>query len=556
MVASSVAVTSCYDADSSLGSDFLPNSQELSMGKFDFWGLTEGGTSEADMILSTRLYRTARINSARLTTGAFGEQTDPTFGNRRTGFFSRYTPVYSVDDDDDDDEDYDNKGFGYRPFIDSVMLYITLSDYSGDTTKSRKYNIYEVLDLSFIENSADTLFNVDFNFETEAQGMLRSNPIFSFTFPDQDNEVYTNSGQVKMDYISADGYALLDRLMLEFDGSDPDLYNDGKYEDFVDMFKGLYIAPAAESYTDEGATFNLSLTGSGFGFYGRNRKWADPDFIADTIGMTYTFYDTAVTDYVDPIAITTVERDYAGTIFESTPIKYVNEDGTEQQSSADVATTSTVYVEGMGGIVTEIMLEKVLFQAYEAAIVAENEANSNEFTSLFFNTARLTMFIESENVEYDIPLVMTPTEAYNISNITSRLGLFSTLSTYYDSDYETELETAVDYNYAWEYTYSSVSDYDGNINRSLGCYVMNIPQQMQKMWTEYREALEEAGGDIDNIDWAAQTWNKLYLAPLATDLFSPRYTTAQGNWNGEIDSGAADVNNAPMRLQVTYTLIK
>lgn len=566
-VAAGAALSGCYETSDSLGGDYLPGSQQLSMGQIDFWGVDKANSEllqkedvtydsgmESSRILTTRPYRTARINSARLTTGAIGVQRNSIFGDRRTGFFSQYTPIYGVDDDD-------YNGFGYKPFVDSVMFYYTLSDFSGDTTKCYTYEVYEVTDDSFLRSSTDTLFNVDYTYPSTA---LSTEPIFTFKFPDQENGLYVNRGYLRMDIVEGGGgEALINRMMLNpVDGYTQltnDIYN-GEYETFVSNFKGLYIRPKLDAVEesgsgDAGVTYSFDLTGSGFGFYARNLNASDPTFVADTVGMTFAFYDSSVTD-VGSVAITTVARDYStGSAFDNnlseTEVKQTNESGAAINSSADVATNITLYSEGMGGIVTEIMLEKPLFDDLEAAIEEKNLEEDNNYSTMFFNAAKMSVFIDASGAEYDSPLILTPAEADNITDITSRLGLYATYSTYINASdsYTTELVAAYDYNYYSEYVTGTVSDYNGYLNKSLGCYEMNIPLQLQGMWNSYREAVAEKGIDYVEQNWATYSWNKLYVAPIATNLFTPRYTTAKGN----IDAGN---DTTPIRLQLTYTMVK
>lgn len=518
----------CNNTNFEIGSSYLPSVQDFIMGEIDLQGYKVGSFSLDDRVMRTRLFRTDSILTSRQTIGVFGAQRDEVFGERRTGFFSQYVPQYSLDDE----------GFGFEPVVDSVLLYVTLLDYSGDTTVKHTYNVYEVVDDTFLTSSVDSLFNSDYRLP---DGALGSTPVFTFEYPDYDNQVYLNSAYVRVRVESA-GEDLLARLMLK-EGADGtqityDYYpTDRDYDDFVGVFKGLYICPADDvdlTSPNDGATYSFDLSGTGFGFFGRNREEDDLNIIADTLGMTYLFIDADITD-AGNMNVTTVERDYSSSQIN---MSEVSTDFVESSTY-----TSTIRVEGLGGVATELILEPAMFEEFERVIA---EVGDEEYTTIFFNSARLTIYIESAD-EYDTPLSLNFAEVDELSKLSTRMGLYVNYSSFVDSDYASYMEAAIDYTYASEILYGVISDYDGSLNRSLGCYMMNIPLEMQTMWTDYCEARDEAGG-AEFIDWDNQDWNKLYIAFTADNLLSPRYVSLQGEADG--------VNKTPLRLNVAYTLIK
>ncbi len=522
--------TGCNDTNFDIGSNYLPNGQGMSMGSIDLRGYKVGSLDLDERVMSTKLYRTERIATSRQYYGALGAQRDVTFGERRSGFFAQYTPQYCLDDE----------GFGYEPIVDSVMMILSVADYAGDTTQVQRYNVYEVIDDSFVRNSVDTIFNADYKYPA---GALSSEPIFTFDFPDQSNGYYVNSVYVKATIESA-GRDLLDRLMLKegADGSQIDYtyYNENyEFEDFVTSFKGIYICPAENSYAagvgDAGATYNFDLATSGFGFYGRSRYEDDPAIVADTLGMSFVFLDSSVED-IGGVSITTVERDYSSSV--------IDVDTATTDLVSNDTHTSTVRVEALGGVVTQLTLEPAMFEEFERVLTEANDG----YKTVFFNVAKLMVYRE-EAVEYDEPIELTATAADLLDKMPSRLGLYRTYSSYLDEDDSdtSEMVLVTDYNYTYESTYGIVSDYDGGYNRSLGCYVMNIPLEMQTIWTEYCDARDEAGG-ASKIDWDAQDWNKLVIAPTVDNLMSPRYISLQGEADG--------ANATPIRLNITYTLLK
>ncbi len=173
-----VVTVGCTDIEDSIGVELTPDGSNMQIGQLEFAG---GLASSGERILSTRLFKSDRINSASQSTAILGVQYTEEFGERRSGFFSQYTPAYSIDEDD---------VFGYEPFLDSMVFMISLNSFSGDTTKMCTYEVYEVIDDSFLVNKADTVYNVDF--DIFSVGALSDEPLFEFVYPDPDNDVYVS----------------------------------------------------------------------------------------------------------------------------------------------------------------------------------------------------------------------------------------------------------------------------------------------------------------------------------------------------------------------------
>jgi len=87
--------------------------------------------------------------------------------------------------------------------------------------------------------------------------------------------------------------------------------------------------------------------------------------------------------------------------------------------------------------------------------------------------------------------------------------------------------------------------YGGYLNRSQGCYVMDITSHMQEVWNGYlkSQGVETGGSQTENS--APRT---IYIGPEAYGLFTMPYTSAQGMENA--------ANNAPIKLRLIYTMIK
>ncbi len=530
--AAMVTFSGCTNIDTSLGSDLTPDNQAMKVGQMDI-------DCRLSNYFESRLYKTDSINSASLSYGYFGIMGDEVFGTRSAAFVSQYIPSYTLDDDI----------FGYMPIFDSAVLYISVEGYGGDTSVVQYFEVFEVIDNSFITESADSIFFPNF----DPTPYLASEPVFTFKFPDQPNGVYTSATSVTMQETdqTAD---LIKRLMLEeITGDyDEDIYDD--HEDWVEEFKGLYIRPVADlepiTAGKAGAIYATTLESSGFGFYGRSREEDDPTIVLDTIGMSYVFYS----DYADAgnISINCLDNNYEGSQINIADVK------TPETTDADVPLVSTLRVEAMVGVVSEITFTPEFFEQLDTIL----ETEEDDYTSLFFNQAKMKIYME-EITSYDIadidPYVVTPV----MNELPTSLGLYTDYSFYYveDEDYEDEyyvsLMGVADYIYAYESSYTL--DYGGALNRSWGCYVFNIPGHIQDIWNSYLEAKEEAEENGTEINWDDVEDRKVYLAPTYSTLFSAKYASLQaGVGTSDIASemGVDEVNSAPIYLELTYTMIR
>ncbi len=503
----------CSDLDSSFGTDFIPNSQELEL-----------FTLEDNSSFETALYKSDSISAANIGIGMFGAERHTAFGERRAGFFSQFVPLYALDDE----------WFGYQPVFDSILLYYDLVAYSGDTTLCQQFEVYEVLSDDFLVDHADSIFYTDF--DTSILG-LSDEPMFTFTFPDPDRGVYTNSTYVRMfinDLAYSEAMDFIDRLMLEDDEPDEDIYDPYQRELFIEKFKGVYIKPVSvidmptDELTSTGATYTIDLGTSGFGFYGRSMYESDPEIVYDTVGMNYIFEDT-YTEYYG-MAINVIEHTYD-----------VDMDFGEL--------TPTLRIEGMCGVVGQITITQPLFDQLYAKLQEETDNLGNLYNTLYVNQARLDIYITPEaGGSYDptdlIPLEVTPW----LNSMPTRLGLYKSMTNYIDDDGDWTLEGIEDYNYLYETTTGYALNYGGYLNRSLGCYEMNIESQLQEAWNSYLEAVDAAGGDPSAINWDDVEERTFYIAPASSDLYTSSYVSLQGMPD--------DMNNAPMRLRVSFTLVK
>ncbi len=137
---------------------------------------------------------------------------------------------------------------------------------------------------------------------------------------------------------------------------DYSIYSLDSLEQWVAEFKGLYIVPAVDQTTpNKGNIYATSLDASGFAIYGRNRLESDPTLIADTLSIPI-FYDSSV-DYGN-VSVNTIRHDYSKA---TSPQRFDIADAVETNENRPLS--KQVYVEGMGGVVTEMTFTEEFFQA-------------------------------------------------------------------------------------------------------------------------------------------------------------------------------------------------
>ncbi len=529
-----VSVVGCSDFDESFGLDYTSSSQSMSMQT-----LTDNSSFE------TSLYRSEEFRNSNIGLVLMGAERRKVYGERRTSFFAEFIPVMEIDDSDDDwDEEFP---FGYNPLFDSLMLFFSLKEYSGDTLVQQTFDVYEAKSTSFLDGRLDSIFYHSFD-TTLLQ--LTNKPLFHFTFPDPDNEVYTTSNYVKLQPYednAEDVDDFINRLLLLDDNSTMDIYDLDQRELFLEKFKGIYIVPTTTYGTDEaaselesvGATYSMYVDGTGLGFYARSIYRDDISIIKDTINMTLAFREFSSTD---------IDDDYHGLTINKVTF---DSDLTSGEESA------TMRVEGMGGVVSKISITQSLFEELDRVLSTTMDKNDTPYNTIFFNRAQLNIYITKEaggNYDYTQlqPLFVTPW----MDAMPTRLGLYSVYSDYFatEDDHDDDKSTLTgieDYYYAYELSYSTILPYNGYLNRSLGCYEMIISAQLQEAWNSYLEAKESAGGDASLIDWDNDiTERSFYVGPVADDCFTVKYASLQGMPDGEL------LNNAPLELKLTYTLVK
>jgi len=503
-VAGILTFAGCKTVDDTVGFDLVPGNQQMKMLRKSF---TSG--------FRTRLYRTDSVKSSNLSYGYYGVSASDTFGIRKAGFLTQIL-FGSISDRTD--------WYGYRPIFDSIQLLFSISSYRGDTLQPQTFQVFEVTDNAYLSDNrgaggtaADSIFYSDF--DLARSGVDLHKPLFEFTFPDgKTTGPATTAVTMKP---TADGLKYVRRLMMQEPLSDGKTVDSTYYLNdslWVNTFKGLVIRP--KDYRGRGALFATDLGSSGFMLYCRNRDSVDTGLIRDTVQSLFYFYDKYAK--FGNVSINTV--DYSdGPFFSYSAI-------TEQQ---DRPVVSTGYVEGMDGVLVEIDLTDEFMEQFGRL------QESTDYRSVAVNQALLYIYVDGlteQDIDPEVEPGVEPTFPLSIieqfDNAPERLGLYVNFK---------KLTAIADYVYIYENQDDTKLPYGGKLNRSRGCYVMNVSTYLQNLWKLYQE--RAASGGTPTAEELDQ--RKIYLGPSATDLFTFGQVALQG-----------EGNRLPMRMEVTYTLVK
>ena len=352
----------CTKVDDTLGSNLVPDNQQMKVGYTTLGARTLAGKLDAAKYVETRLFQSDSLKASNISYGYMGSMLSDTFGLRTAGFLTQYLNVYEVK------EGY----FGYRPIFDSAQILITITSYGNDTLTPQKYNVYEIKSNKYLtekpvaagKTERDTVFYL--NFDPVKEGVIGADdePVFTFTFPDGETTGPATTA-VTMNTTPAT-QNFIDRLMLQKGSGtayedDYSIYSTDSLKQWVEEFKGLYIVPAEDQQEKgKGNIYATELESSGFMVYARNRVESDPTLIKDTIGMGYIFYNTSISTEYGNVSVNTIRRDYG--MATSTDAKFDIADAKEtSEPITSHPTYDQIYVEGMGGVVTAITFDKPFF---------------------------------------------------------------------------------------------------------------------------------------------------------------------------------------------------
>lgn len=527
----------CTKVDDTLGGNLIPDNQQMKAG---FVTLPRANEINPKKYVETRLFQTDSIVSSNITYGYFGSMLNDTLGRRSMGFLSQMVNYYLVD----------SGYFGYKPIFDSAQIMLKVTSFGRDSLTEQSFAVYEVLSNKYLtdkpiapnKSERDSTFYL--NFDPATEGVYNPDePLFTFSlggegkYPSTTTAVTLKPTEAGKKYIS--------RLMLQEGkyAGDYSIYSADSLKYWVEEFRGLYIAPdPAKPLTKygKGTIFATDLTYSGLSVYGRNRVKDDPSLIKDTIGMVYYFYEDGAG--FGNVSVNNVKRDYTeATIADKIDIEQAKETATTRLENP------RLYVEGMGGVVTEMTFTPEFFAELEAEITKGNK-DGKDFKTLAFSQVRMSVYFEDSDYEWE---KIADGTAGNIVRLTDQMNAYpSRLGMY--TNYK-KLTPISDYAYVYEQNYSTELAYYGKINRSRGCYVMDITGYMQQLWNSYMQAKADAGGVVENIDWSKVTNLSVYIGPEAYSLYTTTFGVLQGM---STEAGATVSNNAPIRFTMAYNLIK
>ncbi|MBQ8853387.1 MAG: DUF4270 family protein [Alistipes sp.] len=556
-----ISVGCSADVDSELGYDIIPDHQKMEMRHLRFKGgkviVFNAATSTEDKseyteregkFFRTSLYHTDSLLSSNVNNGYIGVEHNDTFGMRSSALASSIIFMNSVDKE---------TGFGYKPIFDTMTLVLTINDYGVDTLTPVRYEIYELNKplLGSVVNAADTSAYSNCTMESAYDP---TKPLFTFTFPDGE-KTGPNTRTIDLTPVdmSRNGqtWDFVRRMMLipedydtnkEWDGYAKDtdsLYSSEKK--WQQKFHGIYIKPVLESVdkTKRGSLYSFDLKSSGLQLMGRNRNPKDPTLIKDTIGANYYFYDETLDGYRDDygnfiegpedvlnISVNSIKHDYSGSLLDGIDFAAYDKDGKKLPNSArdEVA---ECYVEGFAGVATEIYFTDEFLAELKRASYLDPENADTKYRAVGINQCRLYVYLKGADYNWDENInnahLLTPL----MNNSITRLGSYIGYS---------KLNCIADYDPEYETTYSTELSYGGYLNRSRGCYEMDITGFMQRLYN-YVNSLEK----IEDYDETV-TPRAIYLGPEAISPYTFKHTELQGSTS----------NRAPIHLEMTYTMVK
>ena len=531
-------IVSCTtDVDYTMGEEFIPSNQNMELRRrvYKMGECVEREDSVECSLATTRLYKSDSLCSSNIGLGYFGHEVDPIYGSRTAGFMSQMIFSLSLPEE---------RGWGYRPIFDSMILSLYITDFHGDTTKKHRFNIYEITSNDYLKLSSDTTFYINF----DPKEYVSTEPIFTFEFPNQERGAYVgdmanpqNSNVLlehtdyTMDYVK--------RLMLTKDLPEDelaldhnDLYVNGNELEFVEAFKGLYIAPAEET---EGVMFATRLSNTAMLLFSRGRYEEAPEIIRDTTYMIYNMYLNP-SEYTDlaagNVSINSVDHNYDNSLI---------------SSALEADYCDVCYVEGMGGVTTELCFTDEFIQS-----LADMVREAGDDATISINQAMFSIYLEGSHYLEDSqdeyigidPVVMTPL----LNDAMLRMGMYIDYGIYNKQKVYTPI---VDYNYIAES--SMLLSYDGYLNRSLGCYQMDISNYIQALMLA-AVANTDADGKVDLTKFAVGdttdtsgdyvNMRRIYLGPDASLLYGMKRQALYGMYG--------DGAKAPIKLELTYTIVK
>lgn len=457
LCAAVVMLGACTEVDDALGSDLIPENQRMTI-RIDTLRNLETYIAQSDSVKS-------RIKGSGY--AYIGQLRNDTFGLRRCSFISQILPTQLP---------Y-RAGFGIDPIFDSVIFTYSISDYKGDTMAAQKFYVYEV-NRKFVPE--DSTFYVNF----DAEGYVNPEPLFEF-------EITSPTKTSSRAYPTEAGLDYIKRLMQT---DTVTYYNDTLW---VNKFHGLYVVPE-QTDSESKVIYRTETSYTGLELWLRDHDSIDNNLILDTVVASYACY--AKDAKMGNIAANMVYHDYEGSL--------VADLGVNDTLAGDPV-QRTIYVEGMGGVMGYV---KVTDQFVEKLAELGDEAKNGGYSTVSINQA-MAYFPLTVNVKDPAE---RPAAIPFLDAAPTRLGMYTAFASLtgipdYDHEYEESLS-----NYGDQYKLP----YGGELNRSRGCYAMDVTAYIQRMWNEY----QRADGNLDEVKYRS-----IFVAPAADDMFTLGQVALQGN---------------------------
>ena len=403
----SVAGVACTNVDDSLGVNFLPDSFRP--------------TLAVDTVYNINAYltQTDSIPSNSLGVTFLGNIKSDIYGKTTASALIQYAPGVFADEDN---------RFGPDPTADSIQLNLYVDSYTGDSTVTLTYNVYEVNQ----RISMDSTYYVNF----PAEEVINPTPLFTFTHKAGEHFIVMFRASE-----SEEGKAFMQRLA----DAPASVYEADTA--FLNKFNGLYIAPASSDLDVSAGLSSITLEESYMTLYTHFR---DTETNKDsTVSLSYYFDDGS---YSYNTSISRIVHDYTGTEIESKLNDTLPSD----------EPISTAYVQTLAGVTTYLRFT----DQFKSEIEALRSKHGEEFknASMVINQARLIV-----EMEEPVP-PLTWSEAMN--KAPNRFGMFFNYR---------ELENIPDYYYQYEQQQGGTLAYDGYLNRSNCYYQMDITTYIQRM---------------------------------------------------------------------------
>ncbi|MBQ0080503.1 MAG: DUF4270 family protein [Alistipes sp.] len=540
--------TSCQATeDGTLGNGFVPVSQKMVIRhltikggeaiSFDEINSTENESryiKQSGTFFQTRQFKTDSLLSSNLMSGYIGIERNDTFGVRYAALAGSIVFMNTLDED---------TGFGYKPIFDTMKLALTVTDHGLDTLTPVKYRVYE-LTKSLVgnvlsEKDSTAYINCDLSSVYD-----KTKPLFEFTYPDPEKKIGPSQPYVIMTPVdmSENGatWTFLRRLMLipdsykskDWDGYAKDSL--GLYEDeqvWLEHFNGIYIEPDMSSVKENarGAIYELELDATGLYLQCRNRNPKDPTLIQDTIGVNYCFRDLAIDNN---LSVNKIGHDYKRSMSDSRPALLDKIKMHETLSREERTVMDECFIEGMAGPCVELYFTDDFIDQIKHLV----EYTKDElFSKIGVNKCELGLYIKG--ADYDWVKNQSNWEVITpiLDNAIPSLGAYSNVA---------KLVGIKDYNYTYANDNSVDLAFGGKLDRSLAKYKLDITIFMQSL-VSYVISL------YDNGEWKEFDENEqervIYIAPTATAPYVFNRSTIQG---GE------GTSNAPIHMELTYTIIK